>query len=86
MELNAPYFLHEVIKRLLILATEKTTREEELAVQLIQSLEASGAVSRGQLAMGLDRVNKALPDMVLDSPAAAESVARMQAALALASS
>lgn len=69
-ELNAKYFSHELVKRVVVLAADKGPNEKTLAVSLLQQLGKDGLVTAGQLAMGFDRVARALPDLTLDCPGA----------------
>lgn len=56
-ELDSPYFMHEVVKRLVVLAVETTRGTQlELAADLLCSLRESGVLSEDALHAGLTRV------------------------------
>jgi len=80
-ELNANYFHHEIIDKIIILTLDKTERERKMASELINSLVSEGIVSRNQLRMGVERVAKDIPDLQLDCPDAPKVFAELRKTL-----
>ncbi|KAL1503562.1 hypothetical protein AB1Y20_012040 [Prymnesium parvum] len=75
VELEAPFFLHEVVKRLVVLSLDYAHAKQHLARQLISRLYTQSILSSEQLALGLKRLVQALPDLRLDNPKVAEVLA-----------
>lgn len=71
-ELHSPYFYHEVVKRAVMLAVDKGDAEQRAISSLLQHLAKTQMLSAKQAEQGFNRLHTALPDMVLDSPAAAK--------------
>lgn len=73
-QLNAPHFHHELVKRLLVIALEKSVEEREGMSELLQYLMEEDIVSRKQFVKGFDRTFSILSDLVLDTPNAPQLV------------
>jgi len=69
-ELEAPSFLHEVVKRLVVMSLDHSAPEQQLARQLLAHLHTQDVLSPEQHALGCKRLVEALPDMRLDNPKA----------------
>jgi len=82
-DLNAPYFYHEVVKRLIVLVLDKKDREIELCVKLLNALLLDQIVSERQIRMGVARVKQELADLSLDAPKAPVVFEQITKALAL---
>jgi len=75
IELEAPSFMHEVVKRLVVLSLDHSLPEQALARALLGRLHAQALLSPEQLALGCKRLLEALPDLRLDNPRAADVLA-----------
>jgi programmed cell death protein 4 len=82
-DLNASYFHHEVIHRIVVLTSDRKDREIELASALIKALLQEQIVSERQARLGFARVQAALNDLKLDAPNASEVFTKIQAAVGL---
>jgi len=71
-DLEAPHFLHEVVKRVVYRAVEKGEAAMRMALQLIKALLAIGALEHMQLTKGMQRSVVGLADLSLDVPDAPE--------------
>jgi programmed cell death protein 4 len=71
-ELNAPHFHHELIKRGVTHAMESSDPKDSLDAMaaLFSFLVENSILSEYQVAKGIDRLKKLLPDMILDIPLA----------------
>lgn len=69
-ELAAPHFLHEAVKRLMVMAADHKQREQELAVALLRRMLTEGILSVKQYSIGVERVTQSLKDLELDAPGA----------------
>jgi programmed cell death protein 4 len=71
-ELNAPHFHHELIKRGVTHAMESSDPKDSLDAMavLFAFLVENSILSEYQVAKGIDRLKKLLPDMILDIPLA----------------
>jgi programmed cell death protein 4 len=71
-ELNAPHFHHELVKRGVTHAMESTDPKEALDAMaaLFGFLVKNAIISEYQVAKGLARLKKLLPDLTLDVPTA----------------
>lgn len=70
-ELEAPNFMHEVVKSAIILVMEHPENFGRVS-DLLQYLHSVQVISDKQLLKGFIRVNQRLSDIVLDSPRAEE--------------
>jgi programmed cell death protein 4 len=70
-ELEQPHYHHEVVKRAVVVAIDRGEREADLASAFLAYAVFQGIISREQVAQGLLRVRRDLPDMALDNPGAA---------------
>lgn len=71
-ELNAPHFHHELVKRGVTIAMESSSSSSSVdaMVALISFLVKNAIVSEYQVAKGVSRLRKILPDLTLDVPSA----------------
>jgi programmed cell death protein 4 len=67
-QLNAPLFHHELVKRLLVIALEKSADDRQHLSTLLQYLMEEDIVSQKQFVKGFDRTFSILSDLVLDTP------------------
>lgn len=76
-ELNASHFHHELVKRGVTHAMESTDPKNSLDAMsaLFSFLVKNAIVSEYQVAKGLSRLKKLLPDLSLDVPSAPELLA-----------
>jgi len=75
-ELEAPSYLHEVVKKLVSSAiVDGGPRELELALQLTRRLSEDTLLTGEQLAHGCTRLVEAAPDLRLDHPRAPDLLA-----------
>eukprot|EP00326_Haptolina_ericina_P010173 CAMPEP_0181223624 /NCGR_PEP_ID=MMETSP1096-20121128/30649_1 /TAXON_ID=156174 ORGANISM="Chrysochromulina ericina, Strain CCMP281" /NCGR_SAMPLE_ID=MMETSP1096 /ASSEMBLY_ACC=CAM_ASM_000453 /LENGTH=529 /DNA_ID=CAMNT_0023316565 /DNA_START=8 /DNA_END=1597 /DNA_ORIENTATION=+ len=72
VELNAPSFYHEVVKRLVVLSLDHNSTEQQLARRLVGRLYGDRLLTEEQLLLGCKRLLEALPDLRLDNPKASE--------------
>merc|ERR1712166_835532 len=77
-ELDSPHFHHEVVKRLVVLSIDQNAKKQLKLAALLDRLAAMTTVD--QIMMGFLRVFAELDDLKLDSPAAAETVAKITSA------
>ena len=80
-DLDAPYFLHEVVKRVVVLASEHGKDKVDPAITLLKALQSADVLSENQLKMGLSRVESSIDDISLDAPNAKEVFAGIKAGL-----
>jgi len=71
-ELDAPFFGHEVVKRVVYRGVEKGGESLRSSLNLLKTLLESGALDHHQLTMGMTRSVAGLPDLCLDVPDAPE--------------
>lgn len=69
-QLNAPHFLHEVVKRAITCGLERTSQERTAMNDLLVFLKKEDIVSPLQMQMGYQLVRDRLNDIILDVPAA----------------
>jgi len=71
-ELNSPHFHHELVKRGVTHAMEDTSPQDSLDAMaaLFEFLVNNAIVSEYQVAKGVNRLQKILPDLTLDVPTA----------------
>jgi programmed cell death protein 4 len=74
LELNVPYFHHEVVKRAVTNCMDKGPAVRATMYGLLYKLRQEQVVSVDQMMKGFDRLGKNLPDLVLDAPNAARLV------------
>jgi programmed cell death protein 4 len=76
-ELNASHFHHELVKRGVTHAMESTDPKDSLDAMtaLFSFLVKNAIISEYQVAKGLSRLKKLLPDLTLDVPTAPELLA-----------
>lgn len=82
-DLNAGYFHHEVVYRIVVLSFDKKEREVKLVSELLNLLASQQVLSKNQLRMGFDRVRRSMEDLVLDSPDAPKIFAQIEASVPL---
>jgi len=71
-ELDTPYFHHEIIKQVIVIAGDRGQREVRLGRILIQNLQKSGITQDNQIFLGFHKVWSRLEDYALDAPKIAE--------------
>ncbi|CAM9519282.1 unnamed protein product [Chrysoparadoxa australica] len=71
-ELNCPHFHHEIVKRAVRLAIDKSDEDRTATSSLLAYLSAQEVVSATQMKKGFERLYVLMPDLVLDTPAALE--------------
>ncbi|XP_050204776.1 MA3 DOMAIN-CONTAINING TRANSLATION REGULATORY FACTOR 2 [Mercurialis annua] len=70
-DLKVPFFHHEVIKRALIMAMERTQAEGRL-LDLLKDAAEQGLINTSQITKGFTRIIDAVDDLTLDIPNARE--------------
>jgi len=75
-ELEAPYFLHEIVSKAIVISLDHGTPGQLRAHLLLQTATEQGLVTGSQVAQGLERVLNSLHDVVIDVPSAPVLVAR----------
>lgn len=71
-ELNASQFFHEVVKRAVVLAMEKTEAQRKAISELFAELAGIQLMSQGQAEKGFHRLYDILSDLTLDTPNASQ--------------
>eukprot|EP00455_Lapot_gusevi_P044079 TRINITY_DN5455_c0_g1_i8.p1 TRINITY_DN5455_c0_g1~~TRINITY_DN5455_c0_g1_i8.p1 ORF type:complete len:360 (+),score=130.42 TRINITY_DN5455_c0_g1_i8:279-1358(+) len=74
-ELNATYFVHEIVRKLFVMAVDKSEHEFQLALRLLDAIHQHNPSST-QIQTGFRRIHAELPDLLLDAPHAGELFAR----------
>jgi programmed cell death protein 4 len=69
-ELHSPQFFHEVVKRAVTIAMDKTPEEQNQISALLAYLSSSQMLSHSQAQQGFNRLYGILPDLTLDVPQA----------------
>mmetsp|Transcript_19420 Transcript_19420/g.28774 ORF Transcript_19420/g.28774 Transcript_19420/m.28774 type:complete len:394 (+) Transcript_19420:52-1233(+) len=69
-ELNCPHFYHEVVRRAVKQAIDKTEDDCTAMSKFISECHTLEVISTAQVAMGFDKLFETLPDMKLDVPSA----------------
>jgi hypothetical protein len=69
-ELKSPFFFHEIIKRTVSNAMDKSDTQQLLMSALMEKLHTGGLLSAQQALKGFNRLYTILPDLVLDTPSA----------------
>ena len=67
-ELHSPYYMHEFVKKVIEIAMDGNARRQELAVSLLAEACKREVVPHHQLILGIRRVKKGLPELLLDVP------------------
>jgi hypothetical protein len=75
-ELEAPYFLHELVSKAIIISLDHGVQGMRKAHLLLQTACEEGFVTPSQVTQGLERVLDSLHDVVIDVPTAPQLVAR----------
>lgn len=75
VELQAPQFYHEVVKRAVTTALDLTEDKQAAMSELLAYLVERDQLTKLQAKKGFDKLHKLLPDLVLDTPAAASVLA-----------
>lgn len=70
-ELHTPLYFHEIVKRAVCNAMDKSTTDQEHMSALLQKLAAMELLSTQQAEKAFNRLYRLLPDLALDSPNAA---------------
>lgn len=71
-ELDCPLFHHELVKRAVRAAIDKSDDDRTAASALLHHLHTRQVVSSKQMQIGFDRLHELIPDLVLDTPTAPE--------------
>lgn len=71
-ELHSPHFYHEIVKRAVTIAMERSLGDQERVSLLLKHLAHTQLLSQNQVEIGFNRLYTALPDLVLDTPQAGE--------------
>lgn len=69
-ELNCQHFHHEVVKRAVQHALDKSESDCTAMSRLLSFLHSTEVISSAQMELGFDRLLEALPDLCLDAPTA----------------
>jgi len=77
-ELNALYFSHEVVKRAVKIALDKDEKSRGLISKFLTHMHSEEVVSTKQILLGFDKLDKILPDLMLDTPNADKLVAEFK--------
>jgi programmed cell death protein 4 len=73
-ELNAKLFYHEVVKRAVVHALDKSAEQQQQMSNLLQYLMERDQLSASQAVKGFQRLNGMIGELVLDSPTASAVV------------
>lgn len=73
-ELNAKLFYHEVVKRAVVHALDKSAEQQQQMSNLLQYLMERDQLSTSQAVKGFQRLNGMIGELVLDSPTASAVV------------
>jgi programmed cell death protein 4 len=71
-ELHAPQFFHEVVKRAITIAMDKSEEDQKLISRLFAYLAASRMLTQSQAQQGFNRLHNLSSDLSLDVPRAKE--------------
>jgi programmed cell death protein 4 len=71
-ELNCPHFHHEIVKRAVQQAIDKSEQDCTAMSSLLAYLHTSEVISSAQVSVGFDRLWEAVTDLSLDMPHAPE--------------
>ncbi|KAK4751938.1 hypothetical protein SAY87_020736 [Trapa incisa] len=72
-DLKVPFFHHEIVKRVLVMAIEKT-QAEDLLLDLLKEVCEKGLINASQVSKGYDRMIDSIDDLTLDVPKAREKL------------
>jgi len=75
-DLQAPYFLHELVSKAIIISMDHGTPGQLKAHLLLQAATEQNVVTPSQVAQGIERVLSSLQDLIIDVPNATLLVAR----------
>jgi programmed cell death protein 4 len=75
-EMKAPHFYHEIVKRAVINALDAGEEQQLQMSELLKALFAKEVLSPQQATRGFNRLYLLLPDLVLDTPAAAQRLTK----------
>jgi len=78
-ELKVPLYFHEVVKRAVINAMDRTAEEQVTMSALLAALSRAELLSSQQAVKGFNRLYHMLPDLALDTPAAVQVLANFEA-------
>jgi len=67
-ELKSPFFFHEIVKRAVSNAMDKSAEQQEQMSALLGQLHRTDQLSTQQAEKGFSRLHGMLPDLVLDTP------------------
>ena len=70
--LDAPHYLHEIVKRAIVLALDGKQRQRAMMSTLIYELYARGVLSSVQVSLGFRRLAEEVNDLELDTPGASK--------------
>jgi programmed cell death protein 4 len=76
IELGSQQFYHEVVKRAVVNSLDKTPADQVKMSELLAHLFALELLSSAQARKGFNRLHSLLPDLTLDTPSAADALAR----------
>ena len=68
MELAAPQFHAEIVKRSVIVAMEKDAKQQKSMSDLLRHLHQAELLSSKQICMGFERLCALIDDLILDTP------------------
>lgn len=69
-ELNSPLYFHEIVKRAVCNAMDRSTSDQETMSTLLKVLTDTELLSPQQAEKGFNRLYRLLPDLALDTPGA----------------
>ncbi|KAK4794444.1 hypothetical protein SAY86_012438 [Trapa natans] len=72
-DLKVPFFHHEIVKRVLVMAIEKP-QAEDLLLDLLKEVCEKGLINASQVSKGYDRMIDSIDDLTLDVPKAREKL------------
>lgn len=78
-ELKVPLYFHEILKRAVINAMDRTAEEQAAMSALLAELSRAELLSAQQSEKGFNRLYHMLPDLALDTPAAVQVLADFEA-------
>jgi len=75
--LESPHFVHEMVRRSIMLSMDLDGRGHELVVALLRQGCATGQLSADQVVNGLDKVLERIPELSIDVPRAPQLFAQL---------
>lgn len=78
-ELNSKMFYHEIVKRAVVLALDKSPAQQEQMSNLLTYLMERDQLTTSQASKGFQRLNGMIAELILDSPTAATVLAQFTA-------